>query len=397
MSSDQLAEIAEMFCQRIHEGLAEDPSEIQCLPTHIHLPKKSVSGIAYVLDLGGSNLRAGVASLDHETVKFLTPIVSGKIPWKRNTPYPREDFLAMQAELLRSLNCPGACPLGYCFSYPVKPIENGDAVLIHWTKGIHVPDTLGQQVGRMLAEYTRQHYPEVEITSTAVINDTVASLFAALTGSRTDACIGLIVGTGTNLASFFPAAHVPKLEQNNKDQENIPINLESGNFNPPFLTQWDEKVDMDSENPGAQLFEKAVSGMYLGRVFKAVFPDSAFTAASGARGLVEMLSSEQNITKAHQLAAMAIYERSAKLVAAQLAGLMKVISSFFAIGTVSIVAEGSLFWSQIKNQKSYAQQVQQQLEELLDMMRLQAVKVEIIKTDQANLVGAAMAALAVGS
>ncbi|MBA3028548.1 MAG: hexokinase [Desulfobacteraceae bacterium] len=389
-------EIAEEFGQKVRQGLEKDHTEIKCLPSYIFPTMKGIiKGITYVLDLGGSNLRGAVVSLDENGAHFLTPVKTLKMPWLRNVPFPRNDFLAMQADLLKSLDFPQACPLGYCFSFPTEALPNGDATLIQWTKGLQIPETLGENIGGMLTDYIAQHCPEVKITSVCVLNDTVASLFAGLARDKTDACIGLIVGTGTNMASFFPADHVPKIKGVVADHRLIPINLESGNFNAPFLNQWDQKVDSDSDNKGEQLFEKAVSGMYLGWIFKAVFPNSPLDADAGAKGLVEMLNSEQQVPEDHRAVATAIYERSFKLVAAQLAGLIQVLDGYSSIKTVKIVAEGGLFWSKVHPQKAYAQCVQDQLADLRAKMGLGTLKIEFRKLDQANLLGSAMAALSV--
>ena len=390
-----MIDIAEAFCHKIHIGLAEENTEIKCLPTFIYPPAHGVGGTAYAMDLGGSNLRAAVVSIDGNDIRFLSPVKSVEIPWQRNIPFPKETLFSIQAELLRSLDFPDACPLGYCFSYPTTSLANGDATLIRWTKGIHVPEMKGRGVGEMVMAHIRHHHPEVKIPSVCVLNDTVASLFAGLPEEKKDAYMGLIVGTGTNMAAFFPSRQVPKLGKETGCEKMIPINLECGNFAPLFLTKWDQMVDEDSENPKEQLFEKAVGGMYLGRIFKAVFPDSDFNASSGAEGLVEALSEEQGLSPDQQMVAKAIYERSALLVAAQIAGLIKVIGAASSVKTVGIVAEGGLFWSHIRNEQPFAKIVDQQLKDLLEKMNLRSVQVTFNNIHQANLIGAAMAALSI--
>ena len=390
-----MLEIATDFSQKLVIGLSEENTEVKCLPTYIYPSPDRISGTAYVMDLGGSNLRASVVSIHDNDIRFLAPVKSVEIPWQRNIPFPREKLLAMQADLIRSLDFPDSCPMGYCFSYPTTSIANGDATLIRWTKGIHVPSMVGQRIGEMLVAYIRQHHAKVKIPFVSVLNDTVASLFAGLAGDRKDAYIGLIVGTGTNMAAFFPSGQIPKLGKEIAPQKDVPINLECGNFNPLFLTKWDQMVDADSENPKEQRFEKAVSGMYLGRIFKVVFPDSDFDASSGAQGLVEILSAGYDLTPDQKMVAHAIYERSAHLVAAQLAGLVKVLCAASSTKTIKIVAEGGLFWSQIRDEKPYAQSVRQHLDALLRKMNLHAITVEFSNIHQANLAGAAVAALSV--
>lgn len=122
---------------------------------------------------------------------------------------------------------------------------------------------VGEFIGKPLLDYLNERN-KIKFTGIKVVNDTIASLFAGLTDNSYDAYIGLIVGTGTNMATFIPADKIEKLDQSCNAHGLIPVNLESGNFHPPFLTAIDDTVDAISGNPGKQRFEKAVSGMYLG-------------------------------------------------------------------------------------------------------------------------------------
>lgn len=63
---------------------------------------------------------------------------------------------------------------------------------------------IGEPVGKPLLDYLNERN-DIKFTGIKVLNDTVASLFAGLTNSGYDAYIGLIVGTGTNMATFIPA------------------------------------------------------------------------------------------------------------------------------------------------------------------------------------------------
>jgi hexokinase len=399
LTRQQWLETAEAFREKVLEGLTKDTGEIKCLPTHVFpKPDQQPEGVSYALDLGGSNLRAGVLFFEEgATARFLGPVKSLEMPWKRNIPFSKNDFLDIQASLLGSLDYPEPCPLGYCFSYPAECLPDGDARLIRWTKGIVVPETLGKKMGRMLVDHIEGHYSAVKIQEITVINDTVACLFAGLTKATTqDAHIGLIVGTGNNLAAFFPSHHVGKLPRTGPFRPWVPVNLESGNFVPPYLTPWDHIVDEASVNPGEQRLEKAVSGEYLGRLFAAIFPESGFNVETGAKGLVDLMNRGSGEREEYVLIARAIYERSIRLVAAQLAGLIQALARSFTrekIGTVSIVAEGGLFWSKLGQKNAFATGVQTRLETLLAASGLPFVRPEFHKIQNANLMGAALAAL----
>jgi hexokinase len=112
---------------------------------------------------------------------------------------------------------------------------------------------------------------------TALINDTTGTLIAsAYTDDRTK--IGCIFGTGCNAAYMENIGSVPKLAHMNLDPDMpIAINCEWGAFdNEHFVlprTTYDAKIDEDSPRPGQQAFEKMVSGLYLGEIFRLVLID----------------------------------------------------------------------------------------------------------------------------
>ena len=88
--------------------------------------------------------------------------------------------------------------------------------------------------------------------------------------------VGLILGTGTN------ACYVEKMEnvefaEGPRDGLMV-INTEWGAFGElgelDFLTtQWDTELDSNTENPGKQVLEKMVSGLYLGELMRIILVD----------------------------------------------------------------------------------------------------------------------------
>lgn len=100
-------------------------------------------------------------------------------------------------------------------------------------KGVDIREMVGQFVGKPLLDYLNEKN-KIRFTGVKVLNDTIASLFAGLTDKSYDAYIGLIVGTGTNMATFIPSDKITKLDPECHVQGLIPVNLESGNFYPPL-------------------------------------------------------------------------------------------------------------------------------------------------------------------
>jgi hexokinase len=220
-------------------------------------------------------------------------------------------------------------------------------------------------------------------------------LFAGLTNLGYNAYIGLIVGTGTNMATFFPSEYIPKIAGMKGWSGETPVNIESGNHNPPHLTDIDAKVDAESDNKGFQRFEKAISGMYLGRVFRAAFPDDKLDESLDAADLSRMMNNPESYKPEYVETAFRIYERSAKLVAASIAGLVLNLNSTYpSVKRIQVLAEGSLFWSKVKtNNAAYVEIVNATLKALLAEVGLSDTEVQISRMENANLIGAAMSVL----
>ncbi len=394
LDNEQLKGIAHAFREKVEEGLNKNNAEIQCIPTFI-LPKATdVKGKALVLDLGGTNYR--VAIVDFSTEK---PIIYPNNGWKKDMSimkspgYTREELFKELADLIVEIKREEEMPIGYCFSYPTESIPGGDARLLRWTKGVDIREMVGQFVGKPLLDYLNEKN-KIRFTGVKVLNDTIASLFAGLTDKSYDAYIGLIVGTGTNMATFIPSDKITKLDLECHVQGLIPVNLESGNFYPPFLTAVDDTVDATSDSLGKQRFEKAVSGMYLGDILKAAFPLEEFEEKFDARKLTAIMNYPDIHKDIYVQVAHWIYNRSAQLVAASLAGLIALLKSYNRdIHRVCLIAEGSLFWSESRKDKNYNILVMEKLQELLRELELEDVEVHINSMDNANLIGTGIAAL----
>lgn len=394
LDNEQLKGIAYAFREKVEEGLSKKNAEIQCIPTFI-LPKAAdVKGKALVLDLGGTNYRVAIVDFTQEK-----PVIYPNNGWKKDMSvmkspgYTREELFKELADLIVEIKREEEMPIGYCFSYPAESVPGGDAKLLRWTKGVDIRKMVGQFVGKPLLDYLNEKN-KIKFTGIKVLNDTIASLFAGLTDKSYDAYIGLIVGTGTNMATFIPADKIKKLDPAYSVEGLIPVNLESGNFHPPFLTAVDDTVDAMSDSMSKQRFEKAVSGMYLGDILKAAFPLDEFEEKFDARKLTAIMNYPDIHKDIYVQVARWIYSRSAQLVAASLAGLIALLKSYNKdIHRICLIAEGSLFWSESRKDKSYNILVMEKLQELLRELQLEDVEVHINNMSNANLIGTGMAAL----
>ncbi|MGE0496116.1 MAG: hypothetical protein AB7S38_43325 [Vulcanimicrobiota bacterium] len=378
LTRDQLLEIRDTLKARVLDGLAREGTEIACLPTYLPLPDGPQRGEALVMDAGGTNMRASVVTLADGGNRVEAGPLGDRVPTGRDgKPVAGDRFFEAQAELFQQLGPKGGCPLGYCFSYPAEVLASRDARLIRWTKGVDVAGVEGTLVGSRLAKALEKL--SIPTNGVTVLNDTVASLLGGVLFERkpefADRFIGLIVGTGTNMAGVFSARALTKVKE---WSGNMLVNLESGNFHPPHLQAFDDDYDRESDNPGRQRFEKAVSGYYLPYLFDRLSPGT-IDPARGSAQLVELR--EQGKGEAARLAGQ-LLGRSADLVAAGLAALCEI----YTPGPTAILGEGSLLWGD----PQFATRMEERVNDLISSGRsAQLVK----QRENVNLFGAASAAL----
>ncbi len=168
--------------------------------------------------------------------------------------------------------------LGFTFSFPVKQIGINKALLMRWTKGFDIHDAIGQDVCALLqAEIDALHLP---VKVAALVNDTVGTLMARSYTSpgKTGTFLGAIFGTGTNGAYVESLDKVTKLTASkdagdyDKSTGEMIVNTEWGSFDNSLRylpnTSYDVELDKNSVNPGIQMFEKRVSGMFLGELLR---------------------------------------------------------------------------------------------------------------------------------
>jgi hexokinase len=255
------------------------------------------------VDLGGTNFRVCSIQLHGNTTFSLTQSKT-KIPKELMTAKTAKElfsFLAKQIEeflkehhndhyeghIRRSKAKPdGSAPeevevfnLGFTFSFPVHQIGINRGLLMRWTKGFDIADAVGKDVCALLQhEIDLLHLP---VRVAALVNDTVGTLMARSYTSpgKTGTLLGAIFGTGTNGAYVEKLSNVSKLVSNkdadgtyDKSTGEMIINTEWGSFDNGLAvlpnTPYDIALDVESVNPGIQMFEKRISGMFLGEILR---------------------------------------------------------------------------------------------------------------------------------
>ncbi|KAM3405466.1 hypothetical protein ACQJBY_008133 [Aegilops geniculata] len=251
----------------MERGLRGDShSQLKMLISYVdNLPTGDEHGLFYALDLGGTNFRVlrvqlggrekCVAKQQYQEVSIPPHLMVG-------TSLELFDFIAsVLAKFVETEGDEFHLPvgrqreLGFTFSFPV-----GEDVVAELSKAME-----------------RQG---LDMKVSALVNDTVGTL----AGGRymdNDVVAAIILGTGTNAAYVEHANAIPKWTGLLPKSGNMVINTEWGSFKSDKLplSEYDKALDFESLNPGEQIYEKLISGMYLGEIVRRILLKLAHDAA----------------------------------------------------------------------------------------------------------------------
>lgn len=305
--------LAAQVCRGLEREPVEAPGVVRCLPTWQYVPETRLVGQAVVLDTGGTWVRGWVVDAVAGVVRS---VPAWAIP--RPGPIAVDDFVDRHADIVRRLDPAATLPVGWIWSFPARAQPDGDALHLAWTKAFPVVGDPGSLAGALRRRIGQRRV--------AVLNDTVAALLAGC-ALRPDVSgwLGLIVGTGHNIAVAVAESGIPRVHRASARRQ--VVNLESGGFDPGPLTPADAVVDAE-ERPGWQRIEKAVSGYTMARLYTLL----------GGSGQPDHAGDVVSLALLGDPVADALVSRSASLVAAAVAGAATVVARPAAVS-----GEGSLF------------------------------------------------------
>ncbi|KAF4629987.1 hypothetical protein G7Y89_g8156 [Cudoniella acicularis] len=300
-SDDDVRRTVAEFIVEMNEGLAQNATTMSQIPTYVTgVPNGTEKGLYLAVDLGGTNFRVCSIQLHGDTTFSLTQskVAIPKELMVAKTAKELFAFLAKQIELFlkahhedhfeahvrrrQTVSTPEGYRdehifrLGFTFSFPVHQIGINRGTLIRWTKGFDIQDAVGQDVCALLQKEIDLLRLPVKVA--ALVNDTVGTLMARSYTSpgKTGTLLGAIFGTGTNGAYVEKLSKItkPMAGEYDKTTSEMVVNTEWGSFDNGLKvlpnTIYDQILDQDSVNPGIQMFEKRVSGMFLGEILRIV-------------------------------------------------------------------------------------------------------------------------------
>ena len=282
----------EHFIKQTKEGLAKQTDRgMPMIPTFVTgVPNGTEKGTFLAIDLGGTNFRVCSVTLNGDSTFAITQ-EKAPIPEEMMKTHSKvfishlvdriEAFIQKHhCERLQHEHRPDGSDtnifkMGFTFSFPVNQTCINRGTLIRWTKGYDIKDMVGKDVVVLIQDEINARKLPVHIA--ALVNDTVGTLmsrsYTKPSGGQT--LIGCIFGTGTNGAYSEKIKNIPKfdIKQHPNIKEKIMlINTEWGSFDNDLEvlpnTKYDVQVNLNTPNPGYHMFEKRVSGMFLGELLR---------------------------------------------------------------------------------------------------------------------------------
>ena len=407
-----LEAIARELTRQMARGLVGEPSSLKMLQTFTHRPSGRERGRVVVVDWGGTKARAGLVELGVGGAARLVAeeALTFSEGDKRGAPEPVFDLIAQAVGRVVQAQGVAGAPLAFVYSYPARLERIDRAVALASTKGWALEGLQGQDVAGLLGAALRRAGLD-RIAVAAVANDTVAALMLKSYRARgrdpgaRPADVGLILGTGTNLAADLGPAGIR--------------NLESGNFDGVAVveTPYDIALDreLDEPKPGAQRFEKMVSGHYLGEILRRALGDVGPRASAGLAtpfaldsahlsriaadrtdGLDDVdallhalgVASTREERRGVRALGSAIARRAARLVGAALVGAVRFLDAELA-DRRTIAVDGSL-WG---GYPGFEALVREAFVDLVGAARAERIEIEYVK-DSTSAGAAVIAAVA---
>ncbi|XP_039258345.2 hexokinase-4-like [Styela clava] len=287
LSDLTLLELAGAMRREMDRGLAaktNEGAEMRMLPTYVTgTPDGTEDGEFLAFDLGGTNFRILLVKLvagEHKNITMNSQIyhISQEIMTGTGAQLFDHlveclwDFLS-EREITSQL-----LPIGFTFSFPSNHLGIDKNILLCWTKGYTASGMVGEDIGKLLNEAIDRKSKirplNFDLKIMAIMNDTVGTVVSCGYDDN-DTCMGMIVGTGTNMAYMEKQENIELLEKKTPASE-MCINAEWGAFGDKseslkaIRTEYDIYIDENSPNKGQYIFDKMISGMYMGELLRLI-------------------------------------------------------------------------------------------------------------------------------
>ena len=403
------------FISQMEAGLAENhASSLLMLPTYISTDGEiQRNKKVIVLDAGGTNFRVATVYFDDKGKAVIENYHSYPMPGTNGEISAQEFFDTVAGHLLPVIRLSDT--IAFCFSYVADTLPNHDGKLVAFCKEVKVRDAEGVLICAETAKALKRK-GVAEPKRFVLLNDAAATLLGGKAAGK-DSCdsyVGFILGTGTNSCYIEQTTNIKKLGDVAFPGSNMIINIESGVYTGFLQGTIDKKIDRATANPGDHVFEKMISGAYLGTVMLKTIRQTADNGLLSAQ-LLEKLSTQKTLTlreaddfyrgaarnvlmemtaenptdrEGIRFIIESLYDRAAKLVAVNFAAIIMHIGKGVNLDRpICICAEGTTFHKSELFQKYLALYIRQEINQKM------GISLKIAGKNDAALVGSAVAGL----
>lgn len=260
-----LQEYITTFQDEMEKGLSGEGGSLAMIPTYIDAkPGYPRNKKVVVLDAGGTNLRSALIHFDDEGKGIIENFTKIRMPGYEKE-VSLDEFYTVFADRIKEF-ADQSDAIGFCFSYPAEITPQRDAVPLVFTKEIKAPEVLGKSVADNLRAYLKKAGCRGD-QKVVVLNDTVATLLTGMTARpdrEYDGYMGYILGTGLNSCYVEDSRSIPKIKDGGAGLAHQIINTESGGYGRLPRGTADKTLDKKTTCPGEYLQEKLSSGGYFG-------------------------------------------------------------------------------------------------------------------------------------
>ncbi|KAJ5248867.1 Hexokinase [Penicillium chermesinum] len=262
LDRERLRKITDHFVQELEKGLSKEGGSIPMDITWVmKYPSGHEKGRFLTVDMGGTNLRVCEVELSTGKRDFEQTQRKSKLPEavKRGTAEQLWDFIAEKVE-----------------SFLQEGHRNWEEGSYVFPPGLYVLVSRGATIyqERDSAALDQEFQSKLPVKVVALVNDTTGTLIASHYRDP-QVKIGGIFSTGVNAAYMEDVRDVPKLRDSRLPEDaTVVINTEYGAFDNERqvlpLTPLDHQLDQKSIRPGTQIYEKMISGLYIGEMLRLI-------------------------------------------------------------------------------------------------------------------------------
>uniref|UniRef100_A0A8C5Q7I6 Hexokinase-2 n=1 Tax=Leptobrachium leishanense TaxID=445787 RepID=A0A8C5Q7I6_9ANUR len=315
LSDETLLDLMGRFQAEMEKGLKKDTNptaSVKMLPTYVRTtPDGSEKGDFIALDLGGSKfrvLRVKVSEDGKQSVQMDSQFYPTPNEIRTGSGAELFDYVAdCLGDFMNKRKITEKLPLGFTFSFPCKQSKLDEGVLLSWSKDFKVRGLAEKDVVSLLRK-TLKKKKNKNVEVLALVNDTVGTMMTC--GYDDHLCeVGVIIGSGTNACYMENLSNIDLVEG---DEGRMCINTEWGAFGDDGVlddlrTAFDKEMDLGSINPGKQLFEKMISGLYLGELVRLILLKMAKRGLLFGGNISTALRTKGKIETSH-VASMEMYK-----------------------------------------------------------------------------------------